>query len=98
MRADTEGTFILQTEEHDVVIVGAGPTGLSLAIALAQANLRVAIVDTQPATALAAPPEDGREIALTHPSMRLLQRLGVWTHLRADEMGCIREAQGAVVA
>ncbi|RYF69584.1 MAG: FAD-dependent hydroxylase [Comamonadaceae bacterium] len=93
MRADTQGTFILQTEEHDVVIVGAGPTGLALAIALAQANLRVAIVDTQPATALAAPPEDGREIALTHPSMRLLQRLGVWTHLRADEMGCIREAR-----
>lgn len=92
-RPDGERKLDLQTEEHDVVIVGAGPVGLALAIALAQARLRVAVVDTQPAARLAAPPDDGREIALTHPSIALLQELGLWAQLRTDEMGQIREAR-----
>src|SRR5690606_6946648 len=54
---------------------------------------RVAVVDTQPAGALAAPPEDGREIALTHPSVALLQRLGIWAQLQPQEVGRIREAR-----
>ncbi|RYF74882.1 MAG: FAD-dependent hydroxylase [Comamonadaceae bacterium] len=91
--ADPEGVFILLTEEHDAVIVGAGPAGLALSISLAQAGLRVAVVDTQSADALAAPPEDGREIALTHPSVALLQRLGVWAQLQPHEVGHIREAR-----
>ena len=83
----------MQTEEHDVVIVGVGPTGLALGTALAQARLHVALIDTQSASTLALPPEDGREIALTHPSIRLLQRLGVWGRLRPEEIGSIREAR-----
>ncbi|MGC3984712.1 MAG: 5-demethoxyubiquinol-8 5-hydroxylase UbiM [Pseudorhodoferax sp.] len=80
-------------QEHDVAIVGAGPAGLALGLALARAGLGVALADAQPEAALAAPAEDGREIALTHPSIALLQRLGIWQHLRAHEIGRIRSAR-----
>lgn len=78
--------------DSDVLIVGGGPVGLSLATALAQAGLRATVLDQQPETALAAPAPDGREIALTHPSVGLLRRLGHWERLAAHEIGRIREA------
>ena len=77
----------------DVLIVGAGPAGLSLSIALAQAGLRSTLVEQQPEEALAAPAPDGREIALTHPSVATLQRLGSWQRLAEHEVGLLREAQ-----
>ena len=77
----------------DVLIVGAGPAGLSLSIALAQAGLRSTLVEQQPEEALAAPAPDGREIALTHPSVAKLQRLGSWQRLAEHEVGLLREAQ-----
>ena len=77
----------------DVLIVGAGPAGLSLAISLAQAGLTATVVEQQPEAALASPAPDGREIALTHPSRATLERLGTWAGLAPHEVGPIREAQ-----
>ena len=54
----------------DVVIVGAGPVGLSFARALTGISLNIAIIDRQTSASLANPPEDGREIALTHLSKK----------------------------
>ena len=62
----------------DVLIVGAGPAGLSLAISLAQAGFTATVLDQNPTAALEQPAPDGREIALTHPSAATLQRLGTW--------------------
>jgi len=42
---------------------------------------------------LADPPPDGREIALTHPSVATLQRIGSWQRLAAHEIGLLRQAQ-----
>jgi len=77
----------------DALIVGAGPSGLSLAIALAQAGFSSTLIEQQAEAALAAPAPDGREIALTHPSVALLRRLGTWEHLAAHEIGLLREAR-----
>jgi len=77
----------------DAVIVGAGPAGLALAAALAQAGFSIVLLERQSAEALAAPAPDGREIALTHPSVAYLQRLGSWRHLAAHEIGTIVQAQ-----
>lgn len=81
------------SSHSDVLIVGAGPAGLSLAISLAQAGFTATVVEQQPEAALTQPAPDGREIALTHPSVATLQRLGTWTDLSPHEVGSIREAQ-----
>ena len=77
----------------DALIVGAGPAGLSLAISLAHAGFQVTVLEQQTAKALQSPAPDGREIALTHPSVQTLQRLGSWDLLEPHEIGQIREAQ-----
>ena len=59
----------------DIAIVGAGPTGATIAIALAQAGLDVAIIDARdPAI---TPRKDGRNFAIVTGSWHLLQSIGV---------------------
>lgn len=79
--------------DTDVLIVGAGPAGLSLAVALAQTGWRATVLEQQGEGALARPAPDGREIALTHPSVATLQRLGSWQRLAPHEIGLLRQAQ-----
>lgn len=76
----------------DVLIVGAGPAGLSLALSLAQAGLHTTVLEQQSEAQLAHPAPDGREIALTHPSVTTLERLGSWQRLLPHERGAIRQA------
>jgi ubiquinone biosynthesis UbiH/UbiF/VisC/COQ6 family hydroxylase len=76
----------------DIVIIGAGPAGLCFARSLAGSGLRIALVERQPEAALFAPADDGREIAITHHSQRLLRELGLWDRLRDDEIGTLRDA------
>ncbi len=70
--------------DYDIAVIGAGPTGLSFALSLRDAGLRVALVEKQPQQALAAPQYDGREIALTHLSKRLMTLHGSWQRLTAE--------------
>lgn len=76
----------------DIVVVGAGPAGLCFARSLAGSGLKIALVERQPRAALADPAEDGREIALTHRSQRLMQALGLWTRLADDDVSELRDA------
>ncbi|QIL82628.1 5-demethoxyubiquinol-8 5-hydroxylase UbiM [Diaphorobacter sp. HDW4A] len=82
----------VSAHDCDVLIVGGGPAGLSLSIALSQAGLSSIVLEQQSAVTLAEPPPDGREIALTHPSVELLTALGSWSELATHEIGRIREA------
>ena len=77
----------------DVVIVGAGPVGLSFARALTDTSLNIAIIDRQSSTSLANPPEDGREIALTHLSKEILTSFGIWQEIDQNEISLIKEAK-----
>ena len=77
----------------DVVIVGAGPVGLSFARALTDTSLNIAIIDRQSNTSLANPPEDGREIALTHLSKEILTSFGIWQEIDQNEISLIKEAK-----
>lgn len=60
---------------YDVAIVGAGPTGASLALALAQEDLRVAVIDARDPAAVK--PADGRNYAIVTGSWQLLKSIGV---------------------
>ncbi|MGA4323883.1 5-demethoxyubiquinol-8 5-hydroxylase UbiM [Ectopseudomonas hydrolytica] len=77
----------------DIVIVGAGPAGLCLARALSGHGLSIVVLERQAEQALAEPAFDGREIALTHGSQALLERLGLWARLPTDDIAVLRDAQ-----
>ncbi|HNP37115.1 MAG TPA: 5-demethoxyubiquinol-8 5-hydroxylase UbiM [Woeseiaceae bacterium] len=79
--------------ENDITVVGAGPAGLGFALLLANSGLRVALIDRQSRDQLAQPAFDGRDIALTHQSQRILQSLGVWARIEPDDRPCIRTAR-----
>ena len=80
-------------QDYDVVIAGAGPVGLAFAGSLAGAGLRIALVDPQPAAALADPADDGREIALTDRSVSLLRALGAWERIPDCAVAPLRRMQ-----
>jgi len=71
----------LAASEAQVLICGAGPAGLALACALHDRGLAVRVLEQADAAALARPADDGREIALTHRSRRVLEQLGLWGRL-----------------
>src|SRR5689334_17918795 len=79
--------------DFDVIIIGAGPVGLTFAATLAKSRLKIAVVEPQPRTALADPAFDGREIALTHDSVRTLRKCGIWDHIPLDEISLLRAAR-----
>lgn len=78
---------------YDAVIIGAGPIGLSLACALADAGFTAAVLDRQPRAAFSEPTPDGREIALTHRSVGILQSLGLWQRFAAEDVAPISQAR-----
>jgi len=78
---------------HDVVIIGAGPAGLCLARALSGHGLSVVLLERQAEQELAEPAFDGREIALTHASQALLERLGLWQRVPAEDVAVLRDAR-----
>ena len=77
----------------DVTIVGAGPVGLSFARALSDTSLNIAIIDRQTRKSLANPPEDGREIALTLLSKKILTSFGIWQEIDQNGISLIKEAK-----
>lgn len=77
----------------DIVVVGAGPSGLCFAQALADSGLRIAIVERQHESNLADPVFDGREIALTHRSAQLMRTLGLWDRIEPQAISPLRDAR-----
>ena len=77
----------------DILVVGAGPAGLSFAAELAGSGLKVTLIEKSPLEVLQNPPYDGREIALTHLSREIMQRLGMWDLIPKDEIYPLRDAK-----
>jgi 2-octaprenyl-6-methoxyphenol hydroxylase len=65
-------------ESADIVIVGGGPVGAALALALQPAGMDVLALEARSAEAAALVEADERPLALSHGSRLILERLGVW--------------------
>jgi 2-octaprenyl-6-methoxyphenol hydroxylase len=63
--------------DYDVLVVGGGPVGATLTLALRGSGLAVGLLEARAPHAAA----DRRPIALSHGSRLILERLGVWERL-----------------
>ncbi len=85
----------------DVLIVGGGLAGLSLAGALRETRLKIALVENRPPQVSAG--WDARIYAVTPANAAFLTRIGAWKHLEADRIAPVRtmrifgDAGGALV-
>jgi 2-octaprenyl-6-methoxyphenol hydroxylase len=68
---------------HDVLIIGGGLVGASLAIALDGSGLRVALVEAAPPRVDRQPSYDERNLALARATVNALDALGVWAGVAA---------------
>jgi 2-octaprenyl-6-methoxyphenol hydroxylase len=73
-------------ERADVIILGGGLVGLTLAIALDRHGLSSIVVDPADPETVAAPTYDGRATAVASASWRMLQAIGVGERLEGE--GC----------
>jgi 2-octaprenyl-6-methoxyphenol hydroxylase len=68
---------------HDLVVVGAGPVGATLALALRDVDLEVVVLDSR---SRGAPSRSDRSLALSHGARLILERLDVWRRLAAGDV------------
>lgn len=69
--------------DYDVVIVGAGMVGASLACALAPSGLKIAIIESVTLTNTEQPSYDDRGLTLSPSSKRILEHINVWQQVQA---------------
>ena len=63
---------------YDILIVGGGMVGASLAIALNGLGLRIGLIEAHPLGDPGQPGYDDRAIALSYGSQRIYQAIGLW--------------------
>ncbi|MGA9395296.1 MAG: FAD-binding protein, partial [Azonexus sp.] len=75
-------------QQFDLIIVGGGLAGASLAMALRDTPLRIALVEQQPPLR----PEgwDARVYAISPANVAFLERVGAWRHLDRERIAPIR--------
>jgi 2-octaprenyl-6-methoxyphenol hydroxylase len=83
-----DGGALMNDQRYDVVIVGGGLVGASLACALAQA-WRVAVIESFPLMRAGAPAQyqpsfDARSTALSLSTVRFFEQLGLWQAIRRN--------------
>ena len=67
---------------YDVLIIGGGLVGASLAIALKNSGLSILVVEANVSAKLQSDDFDARSIALSHASKTILEGIGVWGNLK----------------
>lgn len=65
---------------YDIAIIGGGPVGAALALALRGSGLAICLLEARPAD---TPSQDARALALSYGSRLLLDKLNVWRTLQA---------------
>lgn len=74
-----------KAKHYSVIIIGGGMVGLLLAAALADANIKVAVIEAKkPNLRWTKTDFDARVSAVNAVSQRMLKKLNVWSMLRAE--------------
>ncbi len=73
-----------EIREYDILVVGGGMVGASLACALAGSKLRVGVIEAVAFQSDTQPSYDDRVIALSWGSSRILRAMGVWPALERE--------------
>lgn len=69
----------MNTQQYDIAIIGGGPVGAALALALRDSKLKVCVLEARPTDSAS---QDARALALSYGSRLLLARLGIWDALQ----------------
>jgi 2-octaprenyl-6-methoxyphenol hydroxylase len=91
----TPGEPVLNT---DLLIVGGGMVGLTLALAVSEAGIRSVVVDAGDPVRTVAPEFDGRAMAIAYAPYQMFRSIGIWPHLApyAQAINEIRVSDGQV--
>ncbi len=89
-RISLESTTMQTSAHFDVVIVGGGLVGASLAASLARSGLSLALVESQP-TPVSDTRWDSRIYAISPGSRRFLERCGAWDLLDAQRIAAVEQ-------
>ena len=78
--------MVRRMQDTDIIIIGGGLVGMTLALALDAHGLSSSVIDSADLSATLAPGFDGRASAIASASARMFQAIGLWNELAAD--GC----------
>ncbi len=70
--------------DYDIVIIGGGLVGMSLASALGRSGFRIAVVEAKEWRPPVAPNQEGRTLALAYGSRRIFEGMGLWSQIAAQ--------------
>ena len=73
--------YFLNFMDFDVVIIGGGLVGASLAVALKYSGLAVSLIESQPAIPASHSGWDSRIYAISPGNAEFLERCGAWQHM-----------------
>jgi hypothetical protein len=83
---------VKQPVHYDIAIIGGGPTGLAFAASLRHTSVRLCLIEKQSESKIAEPTFDGRDTALTHSSLDILDDLGILPRISKNNIAPIKQA------
>ena len=70
--------------DFDILIIGGGLVGASLAVALRQSPLRIGVIEAVPLAASSQPSYDDRTLALAYGSKQIFDSIGCWRDIAPE--------------
>lgn len=88
-RVDCHYRYNVIKKEFDIVIIGGGIVGATLACAIASSNLRIAVIDFAKPQSFNDQDYDLRVSAITLGSKSIFETIGAWTAMTQRRVSCV---------